>query len=122
MRIAVLMYIAACWVSQAACAEALSMSPRDPVSLVAQADALMRSQRPGKAIGVYRNALRSGAPRDVVNRKIAAAKAVLRRAQGHARAARKKRLPVATQAVLLGEAGVGARRAFSNEAQTTRSN
>jgi tetratricopeptide (TPR) repeat protein len=59
----------------AACAEALSSNPRDPELLVAEADALLRAQRPGEAIGVYRNALRSGAPRDAVNTKIAEAQA-----------------------------------------------
>lgn len=56
-----------------ACAAALSMNPRDPGLLVAEGDALAQLLRPGEAIGVYRNALRSGAAPDAVNPKIAAA-------------------------------------------------
>jgi Flp pilus assembly protein TadD len=56
-----------------ACAAALSMKPRDPGLLVAEGDALVALLRPGEAIGVYRNAVRSGALPDAVNPKIAAA-------------------------------------------------
>jgi tetratricopeptide (TPR) repeat protein len=58
-----------------ACAEALSTHPNDPVLLVAEGDALLRSERPGEAIGVYRNALRSGASRDVIDPRISEAQA-----------------------------------------------
>ena len=55
------------------CDEALNMKPNDPGLLVAEADALVQMKRPGEAIGVYRNALRSGATEDVVDKKIALA-------------------------------------------------
>jgi tetratricopeptide (TPR) repeat protein len=42
-------------------------------ALVAEGDALVQSRRPGEAIGVYRNAIRSGGGQDVINPKIAAA-------------------------------------------------
>jgi tetratricopeptide (TPR) repeat protein len=60
------------------CAAALSMKPNDPGLLVAEGDALVQVRRPGEAIGVYRNAIRSGAMQNVVDAKIAAA-------QGHRR-------------------------------------
>jgi len=56
-----------------ACDEALNMKPNDPELLIAEADALVQMKRPGEAIGVYRNAARSGAAQDVVNKKIAVA-------------------------------------------------
>ena len=55
------------------CAAALSMQPNDPRLLVAEGDALVQSRRPGEAIGVYRNAVRSGAAADEVGPKIAVA-------------------------------------------------
>ncbi len=55
------------------CAAALSMHPNDPRLLVAEGDALVRSRRPGEAIGVYRNAVKSGAAQDEVGPKIAVA-------------------------------------------------
>ena len=55
------------------CDAALSMKPNDPGLLVAEGDALVQAKRPGEAIGVYRNALRSGAAQQVVNPKIDAA-------------------------------------------------
>ncbi|MDB6082672.1 MAG: hypothetical protein JWN43_553 [Gammaproteobacteria bacterium] len=55
------------------CYAAVSMKPNDPELLVAEADVLVRSRRPGEAIGVYRNALRTGAAQEVVNPKIAVA-------------------------------------------------
>ena len=60
------------------CAAALSMRPNDPVLLVAEGDALVQLRRPGEAIGVYRNAIKSGAVQDVVDPKITVA-------QGHRR-------------------------------------
>jgi tetratricopeptide (TPR) repeat protein len=56
-----------------ACAAALSMKPNDPRLLVAEGDALVRSRRPGEAIGVYRNAVKWGAVQDEVGPKIAGA-------------------------------------------------
>jgi tetratricopeptide (TPR) repeat protein len=55
------------------CAAALSMKPNDPRLLVAEGDALVQLRRPGEAIGVYRNAIKSGAMRDSVDPKIAVA-------------------------------------------------
>jgi tetratricopeptide (TPR) repeat protein len=55
------------------CAAALSMQPNDPVLLVAEGDALVQLRRPGEAIGVYRNAIKSGAVQDVVDPKITVA-------------------------------------------------
>jgi len=55
------------------CAAALSMQPNDPRLLVAEGDALVQSRRPGEAIGVYRNAVKSGAAQDEVGPKIAVA-------------------------------------------------
>jgi tetratricopeptide (TPR) repeat protein len=60
------------------CAAALSLKPNDPVLLVAEGDALVQLRRPGEAIGVYRNAIKSGAVQDVVDPKITVA-------QGHRR-------------------------------------
>ena len=60
------------------CASALSMKPNDPGLLVAEGDALVQLRRPGEAIGVYRNAIKSGAIQDAVGAKIAIA-------QGHRR-------------------------------------
>jgi tetratricopeptide (TPR) repeat protein len=60
------------------CAAALSMKPNDPRLLVAEGDALVQLRRPGEAIGVYRNAIKSGAVQESVEPKIAAA-------QGHRR-------------------------------------
>jgi len=60
------------------CAAALSMKPNDPRLLVAEGDALVQLRRPGEAIGVYRNAIKSGATRDSVDPRIAVA-------QGHRR-------------------------------------
>jgi tetratricopeptide (TPR) repeat protein len=57
------------------CAAALGMKPNDPRLLVAEGDALVHSRRPGEAIGVYRNAIKSGAVRDSVDPKIAVAQA-----------------------------------------------
>lgn len=56
-----------------ACAAALSMRPNDPRLLVAEGDALMHLRRPGEAIGVYRNAVKSGAAQDEVGPKVAVA-------------------------------------------------
>jgi tetratricopeptide (TPR) repeat protein len=55
------------------CGAALNMKPNDPDLLIAEADALAQSKRPGEAIGVYRNSLRQGANPEVVNPKIAVA-------------------------------------------------
>jgi len=55
------------------CDAALSMKPNDPGLLVAEGDALLQLRRPGEAIGVYRNAVKTGAARDAVDLKIAAA-------------------------------------------------
>jgi tetratricopeptide (TPR) repeat protein len=55
------------------CAAALSMHPNDPHLLVAEGDALVQLRRPGEAIGVYRNAVKSGAAQDEVGPKIAVA-------------------------------------------------
>jgi tetratricopeptide (TPR) repeat protein len=60
------------------CASALGMKPNDPGLLVAEGDALVQLRRPGEAIGVYRNAIKSGAVQDAVGAKIAVA-------QGHRR-------------------------------------
>jgi tetratricopeptide (TPR) repeat protein len=60
------------------CAAALSMKPNDPRLLVAEGDALVQSRRPGEAIGVYRNAIKSGGVQDSIVPKIAVA-------QGHRR-------------------------------------
>lgn len=60
------------------CAAALGAKPNDAGLLVAEGDALVHSGRPGEAIGVYRNAIRSGAAQDEVDAKIAVA-------QGHRR-------------------------------------
>jgi tetratricopeptide (TPR) repeat protein len=60
------------------CAAALSIKPNDPRLLVAEGDALVQLRRPGEAIGVYRNAIKSGAVPDSVDPKIALA-------QGHRR-------------------------------------
>jgi tetratricopeptide (TPR) repeat protein len=57
------------------CAAALGMKPNDPRLLVAEGDALVHSRRPGEAIGVYRNAIKSGAVQDSVDPKIAVAQA-----------------------------------------------
>jgi tetratricopeptide (TPR) repeat protein len=57
------------------CAAALGMRPNDPRLLVAEGDALVQSRRPGEAIGVYRNAIKSGAVQDSVDPKIAVAQA-----------------------------------------------
>jgi len=57
------------------CYAALGVRPNDPGLLIAEADGLVQMKRPGEAIGVYRNALRSGALRDVVEPKIAVAQA-----------------------------------------------
>lgn len=54
-----------------ACGEALSIKPDDPELLIAEGDALVQHQRPGEAIGVYRNASRHGAPSDKVGARIA---------------------------------------------------
>ncbi len=56
-----------------ACDEALSLKPDDPDLLMAEADTLVRLNRPGEAIGVYRNALRHGAKSDVINPRVATA-------------------------------------------------
>jgi tetratricopeptide (TPR) repeat protein len=55
------------------CYEALALKPNSPDLLVAEADALVQAQRPGEAMGVYRNALRVGGPRQMVDAKIALA-------------------------------------------------
>ena len=55
------------------CDEALSVQPNDPELLMAKADALVQLNRPGEAIGVYRNALPVSANREAVNAKIAVA-------------------------------------------------
>jgi len=55
------------------CAAALGMKPNDPGLLVAEGDALVQSRRPGEAIGVYRNAIKSGAVPDAVDPRIAVA-------------------------------------------------
>jgi tetratricopeptide (TPR) repeat protein len=60
------------------CASALGMKPNDPGLLVAEGDALVQLRRPGEAIGVYRNAIRSGAPQDSVDPKIAVAQGLRR--------------------------------------------
>jgi tetratricopeptide (TPR) repeat protein len=60
------------------CAAALSMKPNEPRLLVAEGDALVQLRRPGEAIGVYRNAIRSGAPQDSVDPKIAVAQGLRR--------------------------------------------
>jgi tetratricopeptide (TPR) repeat protein len=60
------------------CAAALGIKPNDPRLLVAEGDALVQLRRPGEAIGVYRNAIKSGAVQDSVYPKIAVA-------QGHRR-------------------------------------
>jgi tetratricopeptide (TPR) repeat protein len=49
------------------CAAALSMKPNDPRVLVSEGDVLVQLSRPGEAIGVYRNAIKSGALQDSVN-------------------------------------------------------
>ncbi|HUX72430.1 MAG TPA: tetratricopeptide repeat protein [Steroidobacteraceae bacterium] len=56
-----------------ACDDAMHLKPGDPALLIAEADTLVRLQRPGEAIGVYRNALRLGAEGAIVNEKIAGA-------------------------------------------------
>jgi tetratricopeptide (TPR) repeat protein len=56
-----------------ACGEALSIKPDDPDLLIAEGDALVQRNRPGEAIGVYRNALRHGAASAAVTSRIAAA-------------------------------------------------
>jgi tetratricopeptide (TPR) repeat protein len=53
-----------------ACSVALNGKPNDPDLLVAEADALVRLNRPGEAIGVYRNALTVAARPDAVDPKI----------------------------------------------------
>jgi tetratricopeptide (TPR) repeat protein len=55
------------------CGAALNMKPNDPDLLIAEADVLVQSKRPGEAIGVYRNSLRRGASPEAVNPKIAVA-------------------------------------------------
>jgi tetratricopeptide (TPR) repeat protein len=55
------------------CAAALSTRPNDPRLLVAEGDALVQSRRPGEAIGVYRNAVKSGAAQVEIGPKIAVA-------------------------------------------------
>jgi tetratricopeptide (TPR) repeat protein len=55
------------------CYAALSMKPNDPGLLAAEGDALVQLRRPGEAIGVYRNAIRSGGVQDVLSQKIAVA-------------------------------------------------
>jgi tetratricopeptide (TPR) repeat protein len=55
------------------CHAALSMKPNDPGLLAAEGDALVQLSRPGEAIGVYRNAIRSGGVQDVLSQKIAVA-------------------------------------------------
>jgi tetratricopeptide (TPR) repeat protein len=55
------------------CDAALSMKPNDPGLLVAEGDALVQLRRPGEAIGVFRNAVKSGAAQNAVDSKIAAA-------------------------------------------------
>jgi tetratricopeptide (TPR) repeat protein len=55
------------------CHTALSMKPNDPGLLSAEGDALMQLMRPGEAIGVYRNAIRSGGVQGVLDPKIAVA-------------------------------------------------
>jgi tetratricopeptide (TPR) repeat protein len=57
------------------CDAALGMKPNDPRLLVAEGDALVQLRRPGEAIGVYRNAIKSGAVQDSVDPKIAVAQA-----------------------------------------------
>jgi len=59
-----------------ACYEALNLRPNDAGLLVAEADALVQSKRPGEAIGVYRNALTIGANRESVESKIGAAQSL----------------------------------------------
>jgi tetratricopeptide (TPR) repeat protein len=49
------------------------MKPNDPRLLVAEGDALVQLRRPGEAIGVYRNAIKSGAVQNSVDSKIAVA-------------------------------------------------
>lgn len=61
-----------------ACQAALSVRRNDPELLVAEADALTQLNRPGEAIGVYRNAFRSGARDSVVAPKIERAQALRR--------------------------------------------
>ena len=56
-----------------ACDEALSLKPDDPNLLQAEADTLVRLNRPGEAIGVYRNALRHGARSEVIGPRVAIA-------------------------------------------------
>jgi tetratricopeptide (TPR) repeat protein len=55
------------------CASALGMKPSDPGLLMAEGDALVQLRRPGEAIGVYRNAIKSGAAQAAVGAKIAVA-------------------------------------------------
>ena len=57
------------------CDEALALQPPDAVALTAEADALVVHQRPGEAIGVYRNALRLAPQRAVISAKVASAQA-----------------------------------------------
>jgi tetratricopeptide (TPR) repeat protein len=61
-----------------ACGEALSIKPDDPDLLIAEGDALVRRKRAGEAIGVYRNALKHGAPSATVSPRITAAAALRR--------------------------------------------
>jgi tetratricopeptide (TPR) repeat protein len=58
-----------------ACDEALSIKPDDPDLLIAEADTLVKRDRPGEAIGVYRNAARHGARASVINPRVVAAAA-----------------------------------------------
>lgn len=58
-----------------ACADALNLNPNDATLLVAEGDALVRQQRPGEAIGVFRNASKQSAGAVSVQEKIASAEA-----------------------------------------------
>lgn len=57
------------------CHAALGVKGNDPALLIGEADALVLLNRPGEAIGVYRNALKSGAGADAVHPRIARAQA-----------------------------------------------
>lgn len=61
-----------------ACGDALNRKRNDPELLVAEADALVAAQRPGEAIGVYRNGVTQGAARGPVEAKIARAESMRR--------------------------------------------
>ena len=58
-----------------ACGEALSLKPNDPQLLLAEGEALVRRNRPGEAIGVFRNAAKQSQNSLDVQGKIAAAEA-----------------------------------------------